>query len=209
MRSVNDLIILHFQKGFFNMTNNRLKNIVKATLEPIVKRALQAKTHISFWLDPTFDDAKSVIKIPINSSRVTRADAPAGVYNSYTLHGSEIILAGGWFGACMNNAIRSIMKSFFRNPSLAKTGELTIRMPGRAVYDQRNLLSEISNNNIAHDLVDALQRSKVLKKIEVKERGLQILIIKSQTNETILKKIIVAPPTMPTLEIFDIVFLID
>ncbi|WP_430408982.1 hypothetical protein [Kordia sp.] len=209
MKHTNDLIIVHFQEGFFDNTNQDIKSTVLSTLTPMVKNAIKANMHVSFWEDVTSSDPTSIIDLSSFNKKVSREDAPGGVNKSYIVHGAEITLTGGWFGACIKNAIRSILLAFFKNKELIKTGELTIRMPSKAVYDENELLADMSDANIGLDIVDALERSAVLNQLEVRERGLQVRIAKSKTQETILEKILVAVPHKPTLQIFDVVFLID
>ena len=209
MKHTNDLIIVHFQEGFFDSTNQDIKNTVLTTLTPMVKNAIKADMHVSFWEDTTSSNPTSVIDFSSFKNKISREDAPNGVNESYVVHGAEITLTGGWFGACIKNAIRSVLLAFFKNTELIKTGELTIRMPAKAVYDEHELLADITDSNIGLDIVDALERSAVLNQLEVRERGLQVRIVKSKTQETILEKILVEVPTKPTLQIFDVVFLID
>ncbi len=209
MEPINDLIIVHFQESFFDKTNKDIKDTVKTTLEPMIKNALKANMHVSFWEDITTSNPTSIIEIPPLSINLSQQDAPNGVNNTYVLHGAEITLTGGWFGACIKNAVRRIMLAFFKNLALIKTGELTIRMPSKAVYDENELLADITDSNIGLDIVDALERSEVLKRLEVRERGLQVRVTKSKTQETILEKILVKAPDKPTLHFFDVVFLID
>ena len=204
-----DLIFVHFQEGFFDNTNQDVKNTVKTNLQPLVNNALKADIHLSFWEDTTIQNTTSVIPFSVIDKKVSRFEAPAGLNSSYKLHGPEVILTGGWFGACINGAIESIMTSFFNTKALLKTGELTIRMPQKMVYKFSELLEDISDFNINSGIQSAFDNSTVSNKLIVKERGLRYRIIRSKTQETIAENIVVPAPSQPTEQMFDIVFLLD
>lgn len=204
-----DVIIVHFQEGFFDNTNQDVKNTVKNNLQPLVNNALKTDIHVSFWEDTTIQNTASVIPIPPLGEKVSRFEAPAGLNLSYKLHGPEVILTGGWFGACINGAIESIMSSFFNTTALLKTGELTIRMPQNTVYKFSELLADISDSNIKNGIESAFNNSTVQSKTVVKERGLRYRIIRSKTQETIVENVVVPAPSQPTEQMFDILFLLD
>ena len=137
-----DLIVVHFQEGFFDNSNQTMKSIAKKRIGSLVDQALKTSDiHISFWEDRTISDPSSVVPIPSNNEKVDRQNAPAGVVHNYQLKGPEVILTGGWFGACINNAINSVIFSYFENTALADTGSLDIRLPLDAVYKFSDLLS--------------------------------------------------------------------
>ncbi|MEM6720617.1 MAG: hypothetical protein AAF611_14915 [Bacteroidota bacterium] len=205
-----DLIIVHFQEGFFDKSNQQLKNTVKNNLQPLVDAALKTDIHLSFWEDSTVNGSvKSVIEIPqLGSDKVSRIEAPGGLNLFYKLHGPEVILSGGWFGACINGAIESIMTAFFNTTVLLATGRLTIRMQQNAVYKFSELLADMSNKNIKNTIKSAFDNSTVPSKPEVQQRGLRYSIIRSKTQETIEERVVVPAPNQPS-DMFDIVFLLD
>lgn len=181
MKFSKDLIIVHFQEGFFNSTLQKLKHKVKDEIELIVQKASKAlDIHISFWEDRTLADTTSIVSIPSVGNKVSTVDAPAGVVHNYELKGPEVILVGGWFGACINNVINSILFSFFDDPDLAKTGSLDIRLLPKAIYKTSELLSEMSDTNIKNGIIAAFNESvDVLAQNEsVGNRGLRIQVLR-------------------------------
>ncbi|WP_298511428.1 hypothetical protein [uncultured Kordia sp.] len=210
MKFKKDFIIVHFQEGFFDTTNQRIRNTVKNTLEPLIANAQTTDIHVSFWEDDKVKDTTSVIPIPPLSERVSRFVARKGlIEDEYPLKGKEIILVGGWFGACINGAIESVMTEFFRSPLLLETSELTIRMPETGVYKETELLSELDDANIISGIVSAFDNSAAVTEPIVTNRGLRFKIIRTKTQETLTEQMVVPVPNNPKERMFDVVFLID
>lgn len=210
MKPAKDLIIVHFQEDFFDNTNQRIRTTVKNTLEPLVENAQKTDIHVSFWEDDTVLKTTSVIPIPPLSDKVSQFVARKGLVNTeYQLKGKEVILTGGWFGACINGAIESIMLAFFISPKLIETGELTIRMPKNGVYKKNELLAELDDANIINGIVSAFANSGAVTQPIVIDRGLRFKIIRPKTQETLTEQIVVPIPNNPKEPIFDVVFLID
>ncbi|MGH1384085.1 hypothetical protein [Kordia sp.] len=205
-----DLIIVHFQEDFFDNTNQRIKNTVKENLQPLVDAAQTTDIHVSFWEDNTIANTASVIPIPPLSEKVSQLDAEKGLLNTdYPLKGTEIILAGGWFGSCINGAIETVMSSFVKSPIIKKTGELTIRILENAVYKQNNLLSELDDSKIVSGIQGAFNDSSAVSEPVVQNRGLRFKIIRTKTQEIITEQIVVPLPDKPKERMFDVIFLID
>ncbi|MEM6684987.1 MAG: hypothetical protein AAF617_04245 [Bacteroidota bacterium] len=205
-----DIIIVHFQEHFFNDTNQHIKNKVASTLQPLVDAALTTDIHVSFWEDNTVQNKTSVIPIPPLGKRVSQLDAPKGLLEKqYPLKGKEVILAGGWFGACINGAIETIMAAFFTNDVLLEEGELTIRMLQNGVYKESKLLSQLDNSKIINPIQSAFDLSGAITYPVVPERGLRYKIIRSKPQEILLERIVIPAPNNPTKPMFDIIFLLD
>lgn len=209
MKLKKDLIIVHFQEGFFNTSNQLVKNTVKTNLQRLVDAAMKTDIHVSFWEDNTIENPKSVITIPALGEKVSVFEAPAGVNLDYTLRGPEVILTGGWFGACINNAIESIMTAFFNASELVATGELTIRLPENAVYKSSEVLADMLDANIKNGISSAFDNSFVPSREEVQKRGLQLRIVRAKTQVTLLDKTVVPAPNGSTSSKFHVLFLID
>ena len=186
MNFTKDLIIVHAQEFFF-IEAPTLKSTIKNELQSLVNKAMRsADIHISFWEDISIPKAGSgsIIAIPNLKDKVSRIEADGGICSliDYIIKGPEVILTGGWLGACINNAIISIMRAFFANPEVVKTGSLDIRLPVKAVYEKSELLADMTETDIKNNIVSAMDQARevlLIESAEVRERGLRITILKA------------------------------
>lgn len=210
MTFLKDLIVVHFQEGFFDSSNQNFKLKVKNEIQKLVDKAGRASDiHISFWEDRTIADAKSIITVPSIGDKVSTHDAPAGVLHGYRLKGPEVILVGGWFGACINNAINSVIFAFFENADLVTTGALDIRLPRKAVYKSTEQLSDMLDANIKNGIEAAMNESVdvLAKNSQIRDRGLRIKVLRAG-EEPFFEKEVIAPQVKNAGTRFEIAFLL-
>ena len=154
MAIIKDLIIVHFQEGFFTNENQALKNRAKQEIQKLVNIGLANNdTRIAFWLDKDVKGVASVIPIDLTKKNITEEIAPCGANDDYSLQTNEVLVTGGWFGACIKFSVTSLVTVFLDNERLTNIGTLDVRLKRKAIFDTTELLEKQSKNNIQIDLL--------------------------------------------------------
>ncbi|AXG71515.1 hypothetical protein KORDIASMS9_03772 [Kordia sp. SMS9] len=198
MNQKDELIVLHVQNTYMNQI--RYPNVRDKLLKTInvLVRSFKQNGQICFFLDYPESGGESAITIE-DKKNIKTYTAPAGDAPAYQLNTSSVTLTGLWIGACVNNAIMTIVRGFIRNPKINKFGRLVISLPGMGVCKQTKLLDDMYAESVETTFIRAFEydSSNAFFKNNkaVQDRGLFVVFIRKHKDpdKTISKKITIVP----------------
>lgn len=184
MKTVKELIIVHVQNGYMkDITVPRVRQTMLRTINALVDDFVDT-TPVSFWLDYPYSGGKSAIDIEKHAN-VTTYEAPAGAVD-YKLKTNTVNVTGLWFGACVNNAIISLVKAYVKDSTLSKQGKLTINLESNGICKPSKLLEEMYAEPIISTLLSGFKHQSTLEYFEntkvIQERGLAVSIIRQHSD---------------------------
>lgn len=187
MNAIKELIILHIQEKYMNdITVPHVRQTALKTINNLVAKTKDTG-KVNFWLDFIKEAGKSSITIDNKNPNVKTFEAPAGdVSNDYKLSSNTVTLTGLWIGACVNNAVLSLVRSYVENKTLVAQGKLTINLESKAICKPNKLLEEMSPFAILGTFYSPFENDPgktILENIDIiKERGLVVSMIRNHPN---------------------------
>lgn len=185
MKTLKELIIVHVQEIYMGQISVPIvKNSMLKTINKLVDKS-DTDVHIRFWLDSLESGGETAIKFP-SGKDICIHTAPAGHIQNYKLHSNSVTLTGLWIGACVNNAIMSIVRSYIENSQIHLLGKLTINLVSTGICKPNKLLEDMYAASIESTFMSGFQydsSEEYFRKSEaIQSKGLAVSLIRKHSN---------------------------